>query len=58
MREIMLLAAADANWGIGYQNRLLFHLKEDMQYFRKLTLGNIVVMGRKTFTGENKSRID
>ena len=49
MREIMLLAAADANWGIGYQNRLLFHLKEDMQYFRKLTLGNIVVMGRKTF---------
>ena len=49
MKEIMLLAAADANWGIGYQNRLLFHLKEDMKYFRKLTLGNIVVMGRKTF---------
>lgn len=49
MKEIALLAAVDANWGIGYQNQLLFHLKKDMEYFRKLTLKNIVVMGRKTF---------
>ena len=49
MKEITLLAAVDANWGIGFQNQLLFHLKKDMEYFRKLTLQNIVVMGRKTF---------
>lgn len=49
MKEIMLLAAVDANWGIGYQDQLLFHLKKDMEYFRTLTLQNIVVMGRKTF---------
>lgn len=49
MKEITLLAAVDANWGIGFQNQLLFHLKKDMEYFRKLTMQNIVVMGRKTF---------
>lgn len=48
MRKIKLIAAVDSNWGIGFENKLLFHLKKDMEFFREKTVGNIVVMGRKT----------
>ncbi|MGX8704209.1 MAG: dihydrofolate reductase, partial [bacterium] len=43
-----IIAAVDRNWGIGYQNRLLFSIPEDMKFFREMTTGNVVVMGRKT----------
>ena len=42
------IVAADNNWGIGYQNRLLVSIPSDMKFFRQKTTGNIVVMGRKT----------
>lgn len=42
------IAAVSEKWGIGKDNQLLFHLKEDMEYFRQMTTGNVVVMGRKT----------
>lgn len=45
---IKLIVAADESWAIGYQNELLYHIKEDMKRFKALTTGNIVVMGRKT----------
>ncbi len=43
-----IIAAVDRNWGIGYNNHLLFHSKKDMSWFRQHTMGNIVIMGRKT----------
>ena len=43
-----IIAAVDRNWGIGYQNRLLNSIPEDMKFFRKTTTGNVVVMGRRT----------
>ena len=43
-----IIAAVDRNWGIGYNNHLLFHSKKDMSCFRQHTMGNIVIMGRKT----------
>lgn len=49
VKKISLIAAVDENRGIGYGNQLLFHLRKDMEFFRKKTLGNIVVMGRKTW---------
>lgn len=46
---INIIAAVAANNAIGYENKLLYHIKADMQRFRQLTTGNTVVMGRKTF---------
>ena len=43
-----LIAAADKNWGIGYENRLLASIPSDMKFFRTMTTGHVVVMGRKT----------
>lgn len=43
-----IIAAVDRNWGIGYNNHLLFRSKKDMSCFRQHTMGNIVIMGRKT----------
>lgn len=43
-----LIAAVDKNWAIGYQNKLLTSIPEDMKFFRQTTTGKVVVMGRKT----------
>mgnify|MGYP005784141681 FL=1 len=43
-----LIVAVDKNWGIGYQNSLLVRIPEDMKFFRRETIGKVVVMGRKT----------
>lgn len=42
------IAAVAANWGIGRDNQLLFHLSADLRRFRSLTAGGTLVMGRKT----------
>ena len=46
---ISAIVAVDKDWGIGYQGQLLEHLPPDMKYFKELTMGNIVIMGRKTW---------
>lgn len=46
---ITLIAAIDRNSALGYQNQLLCTLKKDMEHFKQLTMGNHIVMGRKTF---------
>lgn len=43
-----LIACADEHWGIGFENHLLAHIPEDMKFFRDMTMGSVVVMGRKT----------
>lgn len=43
-----LIAAVDKNWGIGKNNDLLFHIKEDMKFFKEKTVGNVIIVGRKT----------
>lgn len=43
-----LIVAVDDSWGIGTDNKLLVSLKEDMAFFRRMTKGKVVVMGRKT----------
>ena len=43
-----IIVAVDKNWGIGFQNKLLNSIPEDMKFFRETTTGKVVVMGRKT----------
>ncbi len=43
-----LIAAVDRNWAIGLKNKLLVSIPNDMKFFRQMTTGNVVVMGRKT----------
>ena len=44
-----LIVTVDSNWGIGKDNKLLYRIKEDMQRFKQLTVGKIVVMGKNTY---------
>ena len=46
---ISAIVAVDENWGIGYNGDLLAHIPNDLKYFKELTTGNTVVMGRKTW---------
>ncbi len=46
---ISIIVAVAQNGVIGHENRLLWHLKEDMRHFRTLTTGHPVIMGRKTY---------
>ncbi|MCM1493570.1 MAG: dihydrofolate reductase [Muribaculaceae bacterium] len=43
-----IIAAVDSNWAIGKNGRLLVQIPTDQQYFREMTRGKVVVMGRKT----------
>lgn len=44
-----MIVAMGPKGEIGYENKLLWHLPEDLKNFKKLTTGKIIVMGRKTF---------
>ncbi|HCO67682.1 MAG TPA: dihydrofolate reductase [Dysgonomonas sp.] len=49
MPEINLIAAIDENNAIGKNNQLLCHLPNDLKYFKSVTEGNTVIMGRNTY---------
>lgn len=46
---ISLMLAMDENRVIGKDNQLPWHLPADLQYFKKVTMGHPIVMGRKTY---------
>ncbi|MFY8127036.1 MAG: dihydrofolate reductase [Chitinophagaceae bacterium] len=46
---INLIVAASTNYAIGKNNDLLWHLPNDMKFFKQTTWGMPVIMGRKTF---------
>lgn len=43
-----IIAAIGKNRELGKENKLVFRIKEDMEFFKKMTLGQTVIMGRKT----------
>lgn len=46
---ISLLVAMDRNHVIGYENDMPWHLPKDLRHFKEKTIGNTMIMGRKTF---------
>lgn len=46
---ISLIVAHDLNRVIGYENEMPWHLPSELQYFKKMTMGKPMIMGRKTF---------
>lgn len=49
MRETALITCVDTMWGIGLQGRIPWRNKTDMKFFREKTMGNVCIMGRKTY---------
>lgn len=47
--NIAMIAAVSRNGVIGYKGTIPWHIKEDFQRFKRLTLGCPVIMGRKTY---------
>ncbi|MBR5633692.1 MAG: dihydrofolate reductase [Prevotella sp.] len=46
---ITIIAAVAKNGAIGFENKLIYWLPNDLKRFKQLTTGHTVVMGRKTF---------
>jgi dihydrofolate reductase len=46
---ISIIVAVSDDWGIGYDNKLLWHIPEDLKRFKRLTIGKCVIMGKKTW---------
>ena len=44
-----LIVAMDLDRGIGKNNDLMWHLPNDMKFFKETTSGHVVVMGRKNY---------
>lgn len=51
---ITLVVAAAENNAIGKNNQLLWHLPNDLKFFKNTTWGMPVIMGRKTYESVNK----
>lgn len=49
MMTVNAILSADKNWGIGRDGGLLFHIPEDMRFFKAKTVGHTVIMGRATY---------
>ncbi len=45
----IIACISKGNRAIGYNNQLLYHIKEDMVRFKELTIGHTIIMGRKTY---------
>src|ERR1700704_4219276 len=53
--RIYLIAAVASNDVIGANGKLPWHLPEDLQHFKRLTLGHPIIMGRKTWESLGKA---
>ena len=52
--DVALVVAASTNNVIGKSNQLIWHLPNDLKFFKNTTWGFPVIMGRKTFEAVNK----
>ncbi len=54
MKHFQAIAAMAENRVIGDGNKIPWHLPEDFKWFKKKTVGNVVVMGRRTYESIGK----
>lgn len=54
-KNITIIAAIGENNELGLDNKLIWHIKEDLKRFKKLTTGHSIIMGRKTFESISKA---
>ncbi|MEX2131688.1 MAG: dihydrofolate reductase [Pseudohongiellaceae bacterium] len=52
--KLSLICALAQNGIIGKNNKLPWHLSEDLKYFKRTTMGKTIIMGRKTFESIGK----
>jgi len=52
---ISSIAVIDKNRGLAYQGKPLVRLPEDLERFKKITSGHVVIMGRKTYQSIRKA---
>jgi dihydrofolate reductase len=52
--KISIIAAIGPNRELGKDNKLLWHIPEDLKRFKDLTMGKVVIMGRKTYESLRK----
>jgi len=48
-KRLSIIVAVAGDYGIGYENKLLAHISEDLKRFKSVTKGHTVVMGRNTW---------
>ncbi len=46
---LSIIVAVASNWAIGKENNLLWHISEDLKFFKRTTLGSPIIMGYNTF---------
>ena len=54
-KNITIIAAVGENNALGKDNKLIWHLSNDLKHFKNLTKGHHVIMGRKTFESMPKA---
>lgn len=47
--KLSMIVATAKNWAIGRDNQLLWHISEDLKYFKEVTTGATILMGRNTW---------
>lgn len=53
--KINIIAAVGRNLELGKDNKLIWHIDEDLKYFKKMTMGKTVVMGENTYYSIGKA---
>jgi dihydrofolate reductase len=52
--RLSIIVAVGKAWQIGLDNKLLWHIPEDLKLFKEITTGHHLIMGRKTFESIGK----
>lgn len=49
MKNLSLIASIGKNRELGYQNDLIWKIKEDLKFFKEVTMGSYIIMGKNTY---------